>query len=64
MCFAMDNVIITDCRLSRSLIVDINPVIGLLHSVLMGDDADVSEVHAASIFRVDSENGGGQNHTV
>jgi hypothetical protein len=32
--------------------VDVNPVLGLLHRVDVGDVADVSEVLSASIFRV------------
>jgi hypothetical protein len=41
-----------DFRLPRWLITDVNSVLGLLHRVLVGDVVDVSEVHAASIFRV------------
>jgi hypothetical protein len=41
----------TDFRLSRWL-TDVNSVLGMLHRVDVGDVADVSEVHAALIFRV------------
>jgi hypothetical protein len=34
------------------LIIDVNFALELLCRVLMGDTADVSEVHAATIFRV------------
>jgi hypothetical protein len=32
--------------------IDVNSVLGLLHRVVVGDDAGGSEVHATSIFRV------------
>jgi hypothetical protein len=34
-------------------IIDVNSVLGLLHRVVVGDVTDVSDVHVASIFRVD-----------
>jgi hypothetical protein len=37
------------------LVIDVNSVLGLLHHVIVGDDANVSEIHATSIFRVDPE---------
>jgi hypothetical protein len=45
-------IVITDFRLSWQLIGDVNCVLGLLHRVVMGDVAEVSEVRAASIFRI------------
>lgn len=49
-------------------------VLGLLHSAVVSDVADVSEVHAASVFRIDPKDGGSiylrkvgsfsHNHTV
>jgi hypothetical protein len=42
----------TKFSLSRWLIVVVNSVIGLLHSVDTGRIADVSEVHAVSIFSI------------
>jgi hypothetical protein len=42
--------LITDFMLSRWLITDVNPVLGLLHRVAVGNVADVSEVLTASIF--------------
>jgi hypothetical protein len=35
------------------LIVDIKSILELLHYEVAGDAADVSDVHAASIFRVE-----------
>jgi hypothetical protein len=70
---AMDNVIVTNLRLSRSLSVDAIPDLGLLHSALVGDVAEISEVPALIIFRLYSEDGDGfylrnadiiHNHTV
>jgi hypothetical protein len=43
----------SDYMLSRSLITDVNYVLGFLHFVVVDDVADVSKVHAASIFRVE-----------
>jgi hypothetical protein len=37
---------------------DVNSVLGLLHSVDVGDVAYVSKVHTASISKVDSEDRG------
>jgi hypothetical protein len=37
----------------RTLIIDVKYVLKLFHRVVVGDVAEVSEVHAASIFRVD-----------
>jgi hypothetical protein len=45
---------ITDFRLSWWLIIDVNSVLGLLHFVDVGNIAGVSEVRAASIFRVEA----------
>jgi hypothetical protein len=42
----------SEYRLSRRLITDVNSVLGLFHLADLGDVADVSEVHAACIFRV------------
>jgi hypothetical protein len=42
----------TAFRFSRWFIIDVNSVFELLHLVDVGDGADVSEMHAASIFRV------------
>jgi hypothetical protein len=39
--------------LSRWLIIDVGCVLGLLHRVDVGNVADVSEVHAPSIFSVE-----------
>jgi hypothetical protein len=41
-------------RLPRWLIVAVNYVFGLLHCVDVGDLADVSKEHAASIFRIEA----------
>jgi hypothetical protein len=46
-------IIAADFRLSRWLIIDVNYVLGLLHSMIVGDVPDLSEVHAASIFKVE-----------
>jgi hypothetical protein len=43
---------ITDFRLSQWLIIDVNSV-WLLHHVYVGNVADISEVYAASIFRIE-----------
>jgi hypothetical protein len=43
----------SDFRLSRRLAVYINSVLLWLHCVDVGDVVDVSEVHVASIFRVE-----------
>lgn len=43
----------TDVRPPRWSITDVNFVLGLLHRAVLGDVADVSEVHVASIFRVE-----------
>jgi hypothetical protein len=32
--------------------IDVNPVLGLLHDVDVGDTVDVSEIHTASIFKI------------
>jgi hypothetical protein len=37
---------------------DVNSIFVLLHRVNVVDAANVSEVHAASIFRVDARNAG------
>jgi hypothetical protein len=43
--------IIIDFRFSpRWLLTDFTSVLGLLHLVVVDDDADVSDMHAASIF--------------
>jgi hypothetical protein len=41
------------------LVMDVDSVLGVLYSVVVGDDTVVSEAHAASIFRVEvcSEDG-------
>jgi hydrogenase/urease accessory protein HupE len=39
-------------RLSWWLIIDVNSVLGLLHCVVVGNVANVSEVHTASSFRI------------
>jgi hypothetical protein len=49
--FQSDSNILTDFRLSRWLIIDANSVLG--RCVNVGDIANVSEVHSASIFRVE-----------
>jgi hypothetical protein len=38
------NVLNTDFRLSWWLVIDVNFVLGLLHHMVVGDDADVSEI--------------------
>jgi hypothetical protein len=43
---------IANFRLSQWLIIHADSVLGLLQHVVVGDVADVSEVHAASTFRV------------
>jgi hypothetical protein len=43
--------VITDFRLSQQTTVDVNSIFGWLHHVNVSD-ADVLEVHAASIFWV------------
>jgi hypothetical protein len=45
--------VIADFRLLRWLIVDVNSVLRLLHRVVLGDVADVSDAHAVSTFRVE-----------
>jgi hypothetical protein len=45
--------VFTDFGFSRWLIIDVDFVLGLLHRVDVSDAADVSKVHAASIFRVE-----------
>jgi uncharacterized Tic20 family protein len=42
----------TDLKLALWLIVDVNFVFVLLHHVVLGDVADVSEINAISIFRI------------
>jgi hypothetical protein len=44
---------ISDFRLLQWLITDVNSVLWLLHRVDVGNVADISEVHAASIFRIE-----------
>jgi hypothetical protein len=44
---------VTDFGLSLWLIIYVNSVLALLHRVVVGDVASVSEVRAASIFRVE-----------
>jgi hypothetical protein len=44
---------ITDFWLSQCLIIDTNSVLWLLQRVDVGNVADISEVHAASIFRTE-----------
>jgi hypothetical protein len=39
---------IADFRITQWLIIDVNSVLGLLHHLVVGDVADVLEVHAAS----------------
>lgn len=39
-------------RFPRWSVVDVDFVLGLLHCMVVGDDADVSEAYAAPIFRV------------
>jgi hypothetical protein len=46
-----------DYRLLPWLITEFNYVLGLLHRVVTGDVADVSKMHAASIFRICPEDG-------
>jgi hypothetical protein len=48
----------TDYGFLPWLISDFNSVLGLLHRVVTGDVTDVSKTHAASIFRICSEDGG------
>jgi hypothetical protein len=43
--------IFTDFKRSQWLITDVNSVLEFFRRVLVSDFADVSEVHAASIFR-------------
>jgi hypothetical protein len=43
---------LTDFRLSQWFIVDVDSACGSLHHVDVGSVAKLSEVHAASIFRV------------
>jgi hypothetical protein len=44
----------TDIRLPQWLITNVvNSALGLLHRVVVGDVADVSEAHAVSIFMVE-----------
>jgi hypothetical protein len=38
--------------LSMLLVIDGTSVRGLLHGVVVGHDADISDVHAASVFSV------------
>jgi hypothetical protein len=47
--FTQDNI---EFRLSRLLIIDNDCVVGLLHRVVVGDVANLSEEHASSIFNV------------
>jgi hypothetical protein len=47
------DVFITDFRLPRWLIIDVNSLLGLLQHAVVGNVADVSEVHALSIFKAD-----------
>jgi hypothetical protein len=47
------DVFITDFRLSRWLIIDVNSLLGLLQHAVVGNVAVVSVVHALSIFRAD-----------
>jgi hypothetical protein len=44
--------VITDFSVSLWLIIDVNSVLGLLHLVVVDDVANISELHAASFFRV------------
>lgn len=44
-----DFIILTDFMLSRKLIIGVNSVLTLLHRVVLGDVADVSEVRNAFI---------------
>jgi hypothetical protein len=43
----------TDFMISQWFIADVDGALGSLHCVSMGSVADISEVHAASIFRVE-----------
>jgi hypothetical protein len=59
--------IFTGFRLSSSLVIDVNSVLGLLHRVVMDDNADVSE--SACTFETSSlkchfnhEDGGSMCH--
>lgn len=47
---------IPDCRHSWWLIIGVRSIFGLLHHVIMGDIANILEVYADCIFRV--EDGG------
>jgi hypothetical protein len=40
-------------KILQQLIIDDNSVLGLLHTVDVGDAVGVSEVHAASILRAE-----------
>jgi hypothetical protein len=51
----MDTVIVTNLRFLRSLFIDVIPDFGLLHSVLVGDVAEISEILSVIIFRLYSE---------
>jgi hypothetical protein len=53
---AIKGVRLNEIMLSWWLIIDANSVLGLLHSVVVGDVVDISQVCAASIF--DPEDGG------
>jgi hypothetical protein len=43
---------VADVTLSRWLVADVNSILWLSHLTVVGDGAEVSEVQAASIFRV------------
>jgi hypothetical protein len=51
------NIFCTTFSLLRWLIIGVNSVLVLLRRVVVGDIADVSEVHTSPIFNVDTENG-------
>jgi hypothetical protein len=44
----------TDFRLSKWFTVDIHPLLEALHHAEVGSTADLSEVNAASLFRVEA----------
>jgi hypothetical protein len=47
------------CRLYKTAPIFVDSLLGFLHRVVVDDVANVSEVHAASSFRVEVEVGGG-----
>jgi hypothetical protein len=51
-----DNIKTEYVRLSLWLVIDVTSARAMLHSVVVGHDADISDAHAASIFSVTANN--------